>query len=264
VTGGGWQLGLFPDANPTRQQLDAVVPDRPAFFAGADGHSVWVNSRALTAAGVTAATPDPPGGRIERDANGEPSGTLRDSAAALIRRVMPRPTQADIEAGILRGVALAHQFGITSVHEANAAEIVLAAYHALDRRTALHVRVTAAAALSPILKAATDIPAEITRLERLRDEHQSPRLTVTAVKVGADGALESRTAALLEPYVGTTDRGQTMLPPDLFTPLVVALDRAKLPVHVHARPAWRLTPSPPLGRRMAPMGRCTRSPICSS
>ena len=79
--GRGWQLPLFPDGNPSKTLLDRLVPDRPALLWAADGHSAWANSRALALAGVTRDTPDPPNGRIERDARGEPSGTLRESAA---------------------------------------------------------------------------------------------------------------------------------------------------------------------------------------
>ncbi len=127
VTGRGWQLGTFPNANPTRGQLDAIVSDRPAFFMAADGHSAWVNSRALAAAGVTASTPDPQGGRIERDqVTREPTGTVRDLATGCLLRVMPPPSTKDMEAAIARSIALANSFGITSVHEASAQEVMIA------------------------------------------------------------------------------------------------------------------------------------------
>jgi len=124
------------------------VLNRPAFFMAGDGHSGWANSRALAEAGITASTPDPVGGRIERDQRGEPTGTLRDLASAMVARVIPPPTEQDLEAAIVRGIALANSFGITSVHEANAQESMLAAYLALDRRGALNARVSAAAAVN--------------------------------------------------------------------------------------------------------------------
>ncbi|MGZ4887268.1 MAG: amidohydrolase, partial [Candidatus Aminicenantales bacterium] len=84
VTGGGWELPVFPQANPVKEDLDKLVPDRPACLSAADGHSSWANTRALRIAGITGKTPDPPGGRIERDPRtGEPTGTLRESAAGL-------------------------------------------------------------------------------------------------------------------------------------------------------------------------------------
>jgi predicted amidohydrolase YtcJ len=235
VIGRGWQLGIFRNANPTRGQLDAVVSDRPAFFMAADGHSAWVNSRALAATGITASTPDPQGGRIERDqVTGEPTGTLRDLAVSIMLRVIPRPSAADMEAAIIRSIALAKSFGITSVHEANAQEVMLAAYRAVDGRRGLNARVTAAAGVDLKLTDPKSVPGEIARLERLRTEYQGTRFRVTAAKIGADGALEAKTAALLEPYVGGDDRGSPLLPPEVLNSLIVGLDRAKFQVHVHA------------------------------
>ena len=80
IRGGGWELTVFPAGNPSRTLLDGVVPDRPALLDASDGHSAWANSKALAIAGITKATPDPPHGRIERDASGEPSGALREDA----------------------------------------------------------------------------------------------------------------------------------------------------------------------------------------
>ena len=152
VTGRGWRLSAFPNASPTRGQLDAILPDRPAFFMAADGHSAWVNSRALTAAGVTASTADPQGGRIERDPlTGEPSGTLRDLAAGVMLGVIPRPSADEMEAAIVRGLALVNSFVITSVHEARAEEALLQPYLALDRRGPPTASVTVAAAAAVTL-----------------------------------------------------------------------------------------------------------------
>src|SRR5205085_10608667 len=92
VRGGGWELPLFPAANPSRQLLDSLVPDRPAFLSSADGHSGWVNTRALQLAGINRDTPDPLNGRIEHNAHGEPSGTLRESAAHLVSEKLPEYT----------------------------------------------------------------------------------------------------------------------------------------------------------------------------
>lgn len=235
IAGGGWQPSAFSDGPRTRVQLDAVVKDRPAFFASADGRALWANSRALDAAGIAAATPDPPGGRIERDPlTREPTGLLRDLAGALIRRAAPRPTQQDYEEAIRRALTVANSFGITSVHDAMTDEDAIPAFLALDRRSALTARVTAAAALSPTVQLGQDVPGEVARLERLRADALGTRFRIVGTKVGVDGALEGRTAALLEPYVGTTDRGPTLVSPEVLQALVVALDRARLSVHVHA------------------------------
>lgn len=234
VTGRGWQLGVFPEAHPKREQLDAVVPDRPAFFMAADGHSAWVNSRALAAAGVTAATPDPPGGRIERDpATNEPTGTLRETAVIAVRRLVPPPSAAEIRAGIVRAIALANSFGITSVHDANVAEPLLEPYLALDRENALNARVTLAAQVNLLMTSTSEVPAEVERIARLREQYRGARLRISAAKLAVDGALEARTAALLEPYAGGEDSGATMMQPEVFTATLLALDRLGMQAHVH-------------------------------
>ena len=234
VTGRGWQLGVFPDAHPTREQLDAVVPDRPAFFMSADGHSGWANSLALAVAEVRAETPGPQGGRIERaPATREPTGTLRDTAAMLVARRAPPPSAADIKAAIVRAIALASSFGITSVHDANVAQPLLEPYLELDRAGALNARVTLAAQVNVLMTDVSAVAAEVERIERLRQEYRGARLRITAAKVGVDGALEARTAALLEPYVGGDDSGPTMMQPDVFHATVLALDRAGFQAHVH-------------------------------
>ncbi len=120
IVGGGWPLPAFPDANPRKEMLDAVVPDRPVVLSAADGHSSWVNSKALELAGVTAATPDPVNGRIERDATGAPSGTLREAAQRLVDRLVPEPTAEEHLDGLRRAINLLNGYGITAVYEANA------------------------------------------------------------------------------------------------------------------------------------------------
>jgi predicted amidohydrolase YtcJ len=235
VSGRGWQLGVFPNADPTRQQLDAVVPDRPAFFMSADGHSGWANSRALAEAEVTAETQDPQGGRIERDPlSNQPTGTLRDIAAALVARRVPQPSEPEIKAAIVRAIALANSFGITSVHEANVPELMLGPYLALDRENALNARVTMAAQFNLRLADVSAVPAEVERIERLRRQYRGARITITAAKLGIDGALEAQTAALLEPYVGGEDRGRTLTQPEVFQAAIVAFDKAGIQTHIHS------------------------------
>jgi predicted amidohydrolase YtcJ len=231
VRGRGWQLPAFPNANPGRALLDRLVPDRPALLIAADGHSAWANSAALALAGITAETPDPPDGRIERDPlTGEPSGTLRESAVDLVARLQPPYTPADWEAGARRGLALANSFGITAVHDANASEAILAAYAALDRRAELTARVTAAARVDM----SADVETEVARLAALRAQFAGDRLRVTAAKLFADGVIEAGTAALLEPYLGTGQRGPARPAPELLGAFVGALDRAGFQVHTHA------------------------------
>ena len=231
VVGGGWDLPLFPQANPRKEDLDALVPGRPAFMDSADGHSAWVNSRALALAGVTKDTPDPAGGRIERDpGTGEPTGTLRESAAGLVERLIPELGPEDYIRGLKAGLAMANRFGIASIIEASAGPDLLDAYAALDRSGELTVRVLAS------LHVDTDRGiSEAGRLTALRRRYAGTRLRATAAKIFADGVMEPGTAALLEPYIDRPgDRGTPLLEPEAFDALAIALDRAGFQIHVHA------------------------------
>jgi predicted amidohydrolase YtcJ len=231
IRGAGWQLPIFPDANPHKSLLDKVVPNRPVFLVAADGHSAWVNSRALEIAGITKQTPDPATGRIERDPEtGEPTGTLREDAVNLVAGRLPSYTREDFVSGLRRGLQLANRFGITSIQDPNCNEGILEAYAELDRRGELSARVVAAMEVNP-----TEGTAQIPRLVERRKKYQGRRLRASSVKIFADGVIEARTAALIEPYVGTSnDRGKANVEPDALNPLVSALDREGFQVHIHA------------------------------
>ncbi len=231
ITGGRWDLPVFPAANPRKEDLDRIVPDRPVCLFAADGHSAWVNSRALKIAGVTAKTPDPAGGRIERDPKtGEPTGTLRESASGLVSRHIPEPTAADVVQGLRAGLEMTRRLGITSIIEASVERSELDAFAALDRSGEMGLRVLAS------LYVDTDKgPAEVPRLEKLRAEYRGARLKATTAKIFADGVVEAHTAALLEPYLDRPgDRGLPLLEPEAFDRLAVALDAAGFQIHVHA------------------------------
>jgi len=230
IRGGGWDLTLFPDGNPSKALLDAIVPDRPVYLPASDGHSVWVNSKALALAGVTKATPDPPYGRIERDASGQPSGTLREDAADLVAKILPKRSAKESVDGLAQGVKVANRLGLTSLVEASASEEDLEAYAALDAQGRLTARVLAS------LYVDTDKgTAEVPRLRSLRDQYGRGRVRTNAVKIFADGVLETRTASVLEPYVGFPgDRGKPNLQPPTFQALATALDKEGFQIHVHA------------------------------
>jgi predicted amidohydrolase YtcJ len=118
ILGGGWSMDAFPGGTPTKELLDAVVPDRCVFLPNRDGHGVWVSSRALEVAGVTQRTPDPPDGRIERTATGEPSGTLHEGAGDLVGRFAPGPTAEEMTAALRKGQEYLHSLGITAWQDA--------------------------------------------------------------------------------------------------------------------------------------------------
>lgn len=231
VRGRGWALPLFPDANPRKEWLDTIVPDRPVYLTAADGHSVWVNSKALAVAGITKTTKDPVDGRIERDpATGEATGTLRESASRLVEMHLPAYTQEEIRAGLTLAIEMANRYGITSLYDAEAEVEVLAAYAALDSAGQLNARVVAALAVDTRAG-----PGQVDSLRILRAGHTGrayfqPR----AAKIFVDGVIEAKTAALLEPYVGGSSRGEARLSPGGIDSLVAALDAAGFQVHLHA------------------------------
>lgn len=230
IRGGGWDLPIFPGANPHKSLLDQIVSDRPVYLSAADGHSVWVNSKALQIAGITTDTPDTPNGRIERDPKtGEPTGTLREDAAGLVAQHLPKYTKEDHVNGLRRGLEMANRFGIISLQEASADLNDLEAYLELDRRGELTARVVAAMDIDPAQGV-----AQIPRLVALRNKFQGKRLRANSVKIFADGVIEARTAAVLEPYVDYGDLGKANLEAEALKALVTALDSAGFQVHIHA------------------------------
>ncbi len=233
LRGGGWELPVFPGANPHKSLLDAAVPDRPALLLGADGHSAWVNSRALALAGITRDTPDPPRGRIEHDADGEPSGTLREAAVGLLSRAVPERTEKDYLEGLRRGLREAARFGITSIQDAAVSAEDLKAYEDLDRRGELTVRTVGALRVDAD-KGLTDLPRLIA-LRRSSQTSPGHRLRILSAKLFVDGVIEAHTAALLAPYLDTPgNRGPVNWEPDALDRIVAALDREGFQIHVHA------------------------------
>ncbi|MFZ0044670.1 MAG: amidohydrolase family protein, partial [Streptosporangiaceae bacterium] len=118
ITGGGWSMEAFPGGVPTAGPLDGLVPDRPVFLPNRDGHGAWVNSRALTLAGIDASTPDPADGRIERDASGSPAGMLQEGAAGLVSRLIPAATEDDRYEALQAAQAHLLSLGITGWQDA--------------------------------------------------------------------------------------------------------------------------------------------------
>ncbi len=241
LVGGGWALPIFPGGNPERALLDELSPERPAYLSAADGHSAWVNSRALALAKIDAKTPDPPNGRIERGpTGGEPTGTLRESAMDLVARLLPVPTPEELQTGLRRARDHLNALGITAAQEASADRAALEAYRATERRGELTLRIVAALGTAKIAEelppaARADPEAIAARLAALRSEFASRRLYPTAAKIFADGVIEARTAAMLEPYRDRPGwRGEPNLPPDELDALVAALVQQGFSVHIHA------------------------------
>jgi predicted amidohydrolase YtcJ len=236
LVGGGWALPSFPPGRPTRQDLDAITGSKPSALTSADGHSMWANSAALTAAGITRSTRDPEAGRIERDGRGEPTGLLREAATALVSRVVPATTPEEYEAGLQRALAEMNKVGIVSFVEASARDAMVAAYRSVARQGKL----TARAHLSLYVDPAED-DSQVERLLRVRQETSEPGLSARSVKIFVDGVIEAATAAVLEPYRPIKGEPAAAHPTGLpnFTDerllaLVTRLDREGFQIHMHA------------------------------
>src|ERR1041385_2328516 len=200
----GWVLGQGWDANswnepPTRAALDGVQ-SVPVCLDSLDVHAAWVNSAALELAGISSDTPDPPGGRIVRDAAGEPTGLLLENAVVLVRRVVPEPPPDLLADALLQAQREAHRLGVTGVHDVEELA-VLDAFRRLEQEERLALRVL----FHPPVAA---LPALI--MDGVRSGTGSAWITSGGVKLFLDGSLGSRTAWMLEPYVGSRDRGMPL------------------------------------------------------
>jgi predicted amidohydrolase YtcJ len=235
IRGGGWYMAAFEGGTPRREDLDRIVPDRPAFLTNRDGHGAWVNSKALELAGVTASTADPSDGRIERDPDGTPSGTLHEGAMALVARFMPDDTPADLEEALRLGQRYLHEFGITAWQDAIVEpQTEERAYVALASSGELTGRVVGAMWWEHHRGA-----EQIEEFVERRRATAIGRYAPTSVKLMMDGVLENFTGAMLEPYGdghgGTTDnRGLLQIDPDGLSSWVPALDALGFQPHFHA------------------------------
>jgi len=239
VRGSGWSNALFPVTGPMKEDLDAVVSDRPVQLGSGDGHSSWVNSKALELAGITRDTPDPEGGVIERDpSTGEATGTLRESATGLVAAVLPPFTMEERMAGLLAFQEMAARDGVTTARVAaiglsaagdfDPSEVV--AYERLESEGKLRVRFRGSLLLPP------DAPVErIRELVAERERQKEGLFEIDAVKIFVDGVVEGETAYLLEPYLHRPDyRGELLWNPDHLKEMVAAADREGFIVHIHA------------------------------
>ncbi|MFM9369859.1 amidohydrolase [Streptomyces sp. Da 82-17] len=239
ITGGGWAMEAFPGGLPTAAELDALVPDRPVYLVNRDHHGAWVNSRALECAGIDARTPDPADGRIERDADGTPTGMLQEGAANLIGRLLPEPTLEEKVAGLLRAQELLHSLGITAWQDA-----LLGEHANLTDPTDAYLTTAEDGRLTARVVGAlwwdrARGTEQIDELVARREAGTRGRLRCTSVKIMQDGVAENGTAALLGPYLDgcgcTSDNsGISFVPPKELRSYVTELDARGFQVHFHA------------------------------
>jgi predicted amidohydrolase YtcJ len=237
IEGSGWAMSAFPGAIARARVLDKATGDRPAYLESRDGHSAWVNTAALELAGVSADTPDPPLGRIERDEHGGPIGTLHEAAMELVSRCLPPVTDEEWQQALVRGQAELQRLGIGSWQEAHADRARQAAYLAVLGRGELTGR-AALASLWDHERALDQVP-ELVERRREVAAVEPTRLHAGAVKVFQDGVVESRTAAMLAPYLDgsgtpTRERGDSVYHPDTLRDMFIALDAERFTIHTHA------------------------------
>jgi predicted amidohydrolase YtcJ len=226
----GWDQNRWPGRQfPDTGVLDAALGSRPVVASRVDGHAVWVSSAALKAAGIDAKTRDPEGGRILRRADGSPTGVLVDNARALVSRVQPAPTEADLERQLLAGATECAAFGLTEVQDGSAYDpAAIAVLARLADRGALPIRIYAT--VSPKAGALEEALSKGVRIGGFSD-----RLTVRAIKAYADGALGSRGAALLADYADEPgQRGLLRTSPERLSEIALAARRAGWQVWIHA------------------------------
>ena len=247
-----------PAGYQTRAQLDAALGDRPATLVCFDGHSSWVNSKALEAAGITRDTANPPAGAITRDPSGQPDGLLKESAQQLVRKVMPPITRDDQRRALAAGIARAHQLGVTSVQNASGNADEFALYQELRQRGELKLRIYSALSVSPGFTA-----ADANRFDGIRAGVAGDRFfKAGAAKLLIDGVIETNTAVMLAPYNNPEDHGLPNYPPEEFNRIVGLLDARGYQIFVHAigdggvrrvldafEKAAKANPAPARGRR---------------
>lgn len=249
VTGRGWNAAAFGDAQPTRQMLDSIVGGRPAQFISEDGHAAWVSSRALELAGLT---------RRGGPRTGEPAGVIRETAMGLVGRLVPQPGREERARAARAAIEEAHRHGVTSVQDIGASAADLSAFDELRRAGTLDLRIYPALELEGPVD-----DGVLARLDAVWKEYSDdPLLKTGAIAIEVDGGIDSRTAAMLEPYVDRGASGAVRVAPDDLNRLVRLLDargwqvmalasgdhavRMALNAFLHAT---RSNPAPERGRR---------------
>lgn len=238
ILGFGWGYGAFPDQRPLASQLDAVVSDRPVFISSRDGHMSLVNTKAMQLASIGKATADPENGRIVRTIDGVATGELQETAAKLVRQLIPEPTENQRFQTLLRNMQQAAAQGITAFHETGVApenialfERAAASGQMLQRvELALKMVTTENRNAVPVAAAEAHIANGIALRERLK----GPLLRVRSIKGMLDGTVDAATAAMFENFVGTDTAGIPFWELETLRETVALYDKAGFQVILHA------------------------------
>ncbi|OPA21500.1 amidohydrolase [Bacillus cereus] len=232
IHGAGWSNTLFSSSGPTKDLLDAVVKDIPVALISEDYHSVWANSKALEIAEITKDTQNPTGGVIERNENGEPSGTLRDTATNLVLDKLPKYNTEQYKEGLKTFQQLAASNGYTQVNDVVVPQqdTVIEALTMLEKEQALSIRHSLALTIQP-----SEGQDRIPYVKEQRAKLQGPLVKMNTVKLFMDGVIEGGTAYLHEPYNNKPNYyGVPVWEKTAFEQMVQTLDKEKFQVHIHS------------------------------
>jgi predicted amidohydrolase YtcJ len=234
IVGDGWGMDAFPGGNPPKAMLDALVPDRPVYIESRDGHSSWINSKALEMAGVRKGTPEPNDGRIIFGEDGEPWGTLHEGANRLVANLVPETTEREWIDGILRAQKYLHSLGITAWQDAIVQDDTAPMYRTLAEDGRLTARVVGA------LWWERDRGEEqVKEMVERRADYSHGRFQATSIKLMQDGIPENFTAGMIDPYLdqngqATGGAGKSFIEPEALKRYVTMLDAEGLQCHFHA------------------------------
>jgi predicted amidohydrolase YtcJ len=236
ITGRGWQYTSFESGLPDHASLNAITNDKPVFIKAYDGHSAWANKKALELAGIDRNTRYDGFGELVKDKNGEPTGTLRESAMDLVGKFVPRATRSEKLDALRKGMKLAASLGITSIQNADGTAETLSLYQELLNNHELTIRYAAAFSVD---ENTTD--ADVTLFTALKDSvgTSNQMIRADAIKFMIDGVIESHTAYMLAPYSDITADdplalGQLAVPIEKYQELVARLDKNGFRIYTHA------------------------------
>ncbi len=231
VVGNRWPLAAFENGAPSKDWLDEVFGDRPAYFVDSFGHNAWVSSRALQIAGIDMLTPNPDGGVIVRDSSGAAAGTLREDAMSLVAQHIPTASHEKLSVDLKSGLAEVARFGVTSFIEPGLDQQQAEVYQQADSEGWLTARVLGS--LSPNSEAAGHFGDEVYALLEQRDQWRSEHFNVDSVKVYIDGVIETETSYMLQPYLSGKNFEPFYSAQEL-AELYRRLDALGLQIHTHA------------------------------
>ena len=229
IVGRGWDQNDWGDTRfPTHEALSRAVPNNPVVLTRIDGHATLVNAAAMRAAGVTAQTQDPSGGRLERNPDGSPTGVLVDAAMGIVNQKVPPATTEQVKNATQAAIAEMNRWGLTSVHDAGVGRAVIDAYEEVAREGRFNIR-------DYVMVANNDSAINHYLQRGPQAGLYDNRLWIKAIKISADGALGSRGAALIEPYSDDPkNTGLALVPAGRVRDVAVKALRAGFQVNVHA------------------------------